>query len=237
MLTVNHLTLSVRRQPLLREVAFSVAPGEVLTLMGPSGSGKSTLFAWMIGALSGDFRARGELWLNERRCDTLPTEHRRIGILFQDPLLFDHFSVGQNLQLALPENVRGEARKTAVEEALSRAGLHGFAPRDPATLSGGQRARVSLLRALLARPEALLLDEPFSALDPALRQEMLSLVADVCEQQQLTLLMVSHSVEDAARIAPRSMVVAEGRIVWDGATAELLSGHSSASHLMGISAR
>ena len=81
MLTVNHLTLSVRRQPLLQEVAFSVAPGEVLTLMGPSGSGKSTLFAWMIGALSGDFRARGELWLNERRCDTLPTEHRRIGIL------------------------------------------------------------------------------------------------------------------------------------------------------------
>lgn len=129
MLTVNHLTLSVRRQPLLREVAFSVAPGEVLTLMGPSGSGKSTLFAWMIGALSGDFRARGELWLNERRCDTLPTEHRRIGILFQDPLLFDHFSVGQNLQLALPENVRGEARKAAVEEALSRAGLAGFAPR------------------------------------------------------------------------------------------------------------
>ncbi|MFT3357508.1 ATP-binding cassette domain-containing protein [Klebsiella pneumoniae] len=88
-----------------------------------------------------------------------------------------------------------------------------------------------------ATPPALLLDEPFSALDPALRQEMLSLVADVCEQQQLTLLMVSHSVEDAARIAPRSMVVAEGRIVWDGATAELLSGHSSASHLMGISAR
>ncbi len=147
MLTVNHLTLSVKRQPLLREVAFSVAPGEVLTLMGPSGSGKSTLFAWMIGALAGDFRAEGELWLNGRRCDTLPTEHRRIGILFQEPLLFDHFSVGQNLQLALPESVRGEARKAAVEQALSRAGLHGFAPRDPATLSGGQRARVSLLRA------------------------------------------------------------------------------------------
>ncbi len=79
--------------------------------MGPSGSGKSTLFAWMIGALSGDFRARGELWLNERRCDTLPTEQRRIGILFQDPLLFDHFSVGQNLQLALPENVCAARRE------------------------------------------------------------------------------------------------------------------------------
>ncbi len=134
--------------------------------MGPSGSGKSTLFARMIGALSGDFRARGELWLNERRCDTLPTEHRRIGILFQDPLLFDHFSVGQNLQLALPENVRGEARKTAVEEALSRAGLAGFAPRDPATLSGGQRARVSLLRAL-ARPRHCCLMSPSAARMPA----------------------------------------------------------------------
>ncbi len=195
-LTVNHLTLSVRRQPLLREVAFSVAPGEVLTLMGPSGSGKSTLFAWMIGALSGDFRARGELWLNERRCDTLPTEHRRIGILFQDPLLFDHFSVGQNLQLALPENVRGEARKAAVEEALSRAGLAGFAPRDPATLSGGQRARVSLLRALLARPEALLLDEPFSRLDASLRAGFRRWVFEELARQAIPAILVTHDRED-----------------------------------------
>ncbi len=83
--------------------------------MGPSGSGKSTLFAWMIGALSGDFRARGELWLNERRCDTLPTEHRRIGILFQDPLLFDHFSVGQNF-------TAGAAGERARRGAKSRGG-------------------------------------------------------------------------------------------------------------------
>lgn len=195
-LTVNHLTLSVKRQPLLREVAFSVAPGEVLTLMGPSGSGKSTLFAWMIGALAGDFRAEGELWLNGRRCDTLPTEHRRIGILFQDPLLFDHFSVGQNLQLALPESVRGEARKAAVEQALSRAGLHGFAPRDPATLSGGQRARVSLLRALLARPEALLLDEPFSRLDATLRAAFRRWVFEELARQAIPAILVTHDRED-----------------------------------------
>lgn len=196
MLTVNHLTLSVKRQPLLREVAFSVAPGEVLTLMGPSGSGKSTLFAWMIGALAGDFRAEGELWLNGRRCDTLPTDHRRIGILFQDPLLFDHFSVGQNLQLALPESVRGEARKAAVEQALSRAGLHGFAPRDPATLSGGQRARVSLLRALLARPEALLLDEPFSRLDATLRAAFRRWVFEELARQAIPAILVTHDRED-----------------------------------------
>ena len=116
-------------------------------------------------------------------------------------------------------------------------GIHTMLSEDATTLSGGQRQRAALARCLVRQQPVLLLDEPFSALDPALRQEMLSLVADVCEQQQLTLLMVSHSVEDAARIAPRSMVVAEGRIVWDGATAELLSGHSSAAHLMGISAR
>ncbi len=116
-------------------------------------------------------------------------------------------------------------------------GIDALLERLPGELSGGQRQRAALARCLVRQQPVLLLDEPFSALDPALRQEMLSPVADVCEQQQLTLLMVSHSVEDAARIAPRSMVVAEGRIVWDGATAELLSGHSSASHLMGISAR
>ncbi|PLL18881.1 sulfate ABC transporter ATP-binding protein, partial [Klebsiella michiganensis] len=150
MLIVKNLTLSLNGEPLLRNVDFSVAPGEVLTLMGPSGSGKSTLFSWMIGALEESFRAAGELWLDNQRCDSLPTERRRIGILFQDALLFDHFSVGQNLLLALAADVRGPQRKAQVEQALERAGLAGFYTRDPATLSGGQRARVSLLRALLA---------------------------------------------------------------------------------------
>ena len=196
MLTVNHLTLSVRRQPLLREVAFSVAPGEVLTLMGPSGSGKSTLFAWMIGALSGDFRARGELWLNERRCDTLPTEHRRIGILFQDPLLFDHFSVGQNLLLALPATLKGNARRNAVNDALERSGLDGAFHQDPATLSGGQRARVALLRALLAQPKALLLDEPFSRLDVALRDNFRQWVFSEVRALAIPVVQVTHDLQD-----------------------------------------
>ena len=202
MLTVNHLTLSVRRQPLLREVAFSVAPGEVLTLMGPSGSGKSTLFAWMIGALSGDFRARGELWLNERRCDTLPTEHRRIGILFQDPLLFDHFSVGQNLLLALPETFKGNARRNAVNDALERSGLDGAFHQDPATLSGGQRARVALLRALLAQPKALLLDEPFSRLDVALRDNFRHWVFSEIRAMAIPVVQVTHDLQDVPPDSP-----------------------------------
>ena len=105
MLKVKNLTI----EPLFREVSFCVPRGEIVTLMGPSGSGKSTLFAWMVGALSDDFQARGELWLDARRCDALPVESRGLGILFQDALLFDQFSVGQNLLLALPERIAGRA--------------------------------------------------------------------------------------------------------------------------------
>ena len=113
-------------------------------------------------------------------------------------------------------------------------GITGFIDRLPGELSGGQRQRVALARCLVREQPLLLLDEPFSALDPALRQEMLALVKDVCQRQQLTMLMVSHSIEDAARIAPRSVVIAEGRILWDGATEALMSGKESASGLLGI---
>lgn len=133
MLKVKNLTI----EPLFREVSFCVPRGEIVTLMGPSGSGKSTLFAWMVGALSDDFQARGELWLDARRCDALPVESRGLGILFQDALLFDQFSVGQNLLLALPERIAGRARREAVEQALDSAGLSGYYASDPATLSGG----------------------------------------------------------------------------------------------------
>lgn len=196
MLIVKNLTLSLNGEPLLRNVDFSVAPGEVLTLMGPSGSGKSTLFSWMIGALEESFRAAGELWLDNQRCDSLPTERRRIGILFQDALLFDHFSVGQNLLLALTADVRGPQRKAQVEQALGRAGLAGFYTRDPATLSGGQRARVSLLRALLARPRALLLDEPFNRLDVALRADFRRWVFNELARQAIPAVLVTHDDQD-----------------------------------------
>jgi putative thiamine transport system ATP-binding protein len=194
-LTVNNLTLTLHHRPLLREIAFSVSPGEVLTLMGPSGSGKSTLFAWMIGALEALFTPAANCGYNER-CDERPTERRRIGILFQDALLFDHFSVGQNLLLALPADIRGAARKIQVQQALERAGLAGFYSRDPATLSGGQRARVSLLRALLARPLALLLDEPFNRLDAELRAGFRRWVFDELARLAIPAVLVTHDSGD-----------------------------------------
>lgn len=192
MLKVQNLTL----EPLFRQVNFCVPRGEIVTLMGPSGSGKSTLFSWMVGALSSDFKAQGELWLDERRCDTLPVETRGLGILFQDALLFDHFSVGQNLMLALPSRIKGEARRERVEQALRSAGLANYSASDPATLSGGERARVSLLRALLAEPQALLLDEPFSRLDKALRTTFRTWVFDVIRERNIPVVLVTHDEED-----------------------------------------
>lgn len=196
MLQVKNLTLSLAGQPLLHEVNFTVQPGETITLMGPSGCGKSSLFAWMVGALDGAFRAHGELWLNGQRCDPIPTEKRRIGILFQEALLFDHLSVGQNLRLALPAEVIGRQRQQQVEQALENAELAGFYSRDPATLSGGQRARVALLRALLAQPDALLLDEPFSRLDRPLRGNFRQWVFAELKQQQIPVVQVTHDADD-----------------------------------------
>lgn len=196
MLMVKDVSLSLRQTTLLHNVSFEVQPGEILTLMGPSGSGKSSLFAWMIGALPGDFRATGELWISARRCDALPTERRGLGLLFQDALLFDHFNVGQNLLLALPAAVKGEARKQQVNDALDAADLSGFSHRDPATLSGGQRARVSLLRALLARPQALLLDEPFSRLDKNLRDQFRRWVFAEVRARQIPVVQVTHDEDD-----------------------------------------
>ncbi|MGK4350420.1 ATP-binding cassette domain-containing protein [Enterobacter sichuanensis] len=192
MLQVKNLTI----EPLLREVNFCVPRGEIVTLMGPSGSGKSTLFAWMVGALSDDFQARGELWLDARRCDIIPVESRGLGILFQDALLFDTFSVGQNLLLALPERIVGGARREAVEQALDSAGLGGRYASDPATLSGGERARVSLLRALLAEPQALLLDEPFSRLDKTLRASFRQWVFDAVRARDIPVVLVTHDEDD-----------------------------------------
>ena len=164
--------------------------------MGPSGSGKSTLFAWMVGALSDDFQARGELWLDARRCDALPVESRGLGILFQDALLFDQFSVGQNLLLALPERIAGRARREAVAQALDSAGLSGHYASDPATLSGG-RACPGQPAAGPARGAAgAAADEPFSRLDKALRATFRTWVFDALRARDIPVVLVTHDEED-----------------------------------------
>ena len=176
----------------------TVPAGQVLTVMGPSGSGKSTALAAIIGTLRPPFRLSGRILLDGRDVTALPARDRRIGLLFQDDLLFPHLSVGGNLAFALPARHKGQAlRRALVEEALASADLAGFADRDPATLSGGQRARVALLRTLLAEPCALLLDEPFSRLDAALRAQIRAHVFDRARRLGLPVILVTHDPEDA----------------------------------------
>ncbi|MEM1374604.1 MAG: ATP-binding cassette domain-containing protein [Pseudomonadota bacterium] len=186
-----------------------IAPGTIVSVMGPSGVGKSTILAAITGTLPPEFRFSGQISLNGRVLNSLAPERRRVGILFQDHLLFPHLSVGQNVGFGLPRGT--DHRRGRVADALAEIGLEGFAARDPATLSGGQRARVALMRTLLAEPEALLLDEPFSRLDAELRGKMRELVFDRARGRQLPVLLVTHDVADAEaaggkiiRLAPTS---------------------------------
>jgi putative thiamine transport system ATP-binding protein len=197
MLTLQNLTISYAEKSLISDLSLVLDPGEVVTVTGVSGSGKSTLLNWMIGDLDPRFSATGELWLNGTRLDALPIEARHLGMLFQDDLLFAHLSVGHNLAFALPAKFKGaQARRQRVEEALANMGLAGFHDRDPATLSGGQRARVSLMRTLLAEPQALLLDEPFSKLDAVLRTQFRALVFEQIALQRIPTLLVTHDPAD-----------------------------------------
>lgn len=184
-------------EPLFNAITLRVMGGEVATLMGPSGIGKSTLLDAIGGHLAHGFVVKGSVLLNGRSVLRLPAEARRVGVLFQDALLFPHLSVGDNLAFGLLPAVRGADRRAAVETALEQAGLAGFAARDPATLSGGQRARAALMRALLAEPEALLLDEPFSRLDAEMRSEIRAFVFEHLRLRGIPGLMVTHDASDA----------------------------------------
>lgn len=194
-LQLQGLRLWLGDRLLVDRLDASVGPGEVLALMGPSGSGKSSLLAHLCGLLEPPLRGEGQVWLGDRPLHALPAEQRRLGLLFQDDLLFPHFTVLQNLLFALPAGP-AQARRSLAEQALDDAGLAGFGPRRPHTLSGGQRARVALLRALLARPGALLLDEPFSRLDLPLRQALREFVFAQLRQHRMPCVLVTHDEAD-----------------------------------------
>ncbi|WP_366656177.1 ATP-binding cassette domain-containing protein [Fodinicurvata sp. EGI_FJ10296] len=184
-------------RPVFPPVTRHIGPGEIVVLMGPSGCGKSTLLNRICGTLDPVFTAEGTVSVNGRALDGLPPESRRLGLLFQDDLLFPHLSVGANLAFGVPGGISRHERRARVDAALSEAGLAGFAERDPATLSGGQRSRAALMRTLLADPEALLLDEPFSKLDRDLRQRVRDFVFDHARRRRLPTLLVTHDPEDA----------------------------------------
>lgn len=230
MLKLTDITWLYHHLPM--RFSLTVERGEQVAILGPSGAGKSTLLNLIAGFLT---PASGSLIIDGVDHTTTPPSRRPVSMLFQENNLFSHLTVAQNIGLGLNPGLKLNAAQQGKMHAIARQmGIDNLMARLPGELSGGQRQRVALARCLVREQPILLLDEPFSALDPALRQEMLTLVSTSCQQQKMTLLMVSHSVEDVARIATRSVVVADGRIAWQGKTDELLSGKASASALLGI---
>lgn len=193
-LALSQVTIR-RAGSILLSIDAVIGAGEVLTVMGPSGSGKSTLLAFVAGLIDPAFSAEGSVLLDGRDVTNLAPEARHIGMLFQDPLLFPHLSVTSNLLFGIARGTPD--RRSKVDDALVAAGLEGYGARDPATLSGGERARVALMRVLLSEPHALLLDEPFSKLDTALRNEIRAFVFERVRTAGLPTLLVTHDTADA----------------------------------------
>jgi thiamine transport system ATP-binding protein len=201
--------LRITQGDFLLEADLTIPAGAICAIVGPSGAGKSTL----LNVIAGFFAAAaGRVLWDGTPIDHLPPGDRPVSIVFQDNNLFPHLTAFQNVALGLRPSLRLTPEETrAVEDALVRVGLSGLGPRRPGELSGGQQSRVALARVLVRRKPLLLLDEPFSALGPALRVEMLDLVKAVAEETGATVLMVSHDPGDARRIAGLTLYLGEGK--------------------------
>ena len=203
----------------LQPVQLTIREGEFFSLLGPSGCGKTTLLKLVAGLLQAD---SGEIWVGDTDLTTVPSEARKFAMVFQQSLLFPHMSVEDNVAFGLKMQKIG--KKQRLEEAramLERVGLAGYGSRFPNELSGGQQQRVALARALVANPRVLLMDEPFSALDPSLREEMRELLSRIQKEFRVTVLFVTHDREEAFYLSDRIGVMSEGKLLQVGNAREL----------------
>jgi putative thiamine transport system ATP-binding protein len=192
----DNVTVSINGRPLFQPLSFEVRAGKVLAIMGPSGSGKSSLLSYMAGTLQAPLVGMGSLKIENQNIENLAIEQRKVGLLYQDDLLFPHITVGENLLYALSRKGSKAQRIQRVKTSLKNVALENYFARLPETLSGGQRARVSLLRTLLSEPKIILLDEPFSKLDKSLREEFKNFVFTTIERQQIPCVLVTHEKDD-----------------------------------------
>lgn len=195
-LLLENISLTIGDVLLVKSFTITIEAGEIVTLMGPSGSGKSSLLAYIAGDLSPPMYGNGHVTLDGVDLIYVPAERRQVGRLFQDDLLFPHLTIGENLLFGVG---RGSLKKRQhlVTEALASAQLDGLENRMPDTLSNGQKSRVALFRALMAKPHAMLLDEPFSKLDAELRHTIRNYVFAHLRERNIPTLLVTHDREDA----------------------------------------
>ncbi len=206
----RNLSKSFNGQPVVQDVSFSVAPGHILALLGPSGCGKTTTLRLIAGFEQldeGSIEIDGQSVAGSGR--NIPPEKRRAGMVFQDYAIFPHLSVFKNIAFGLP---RGEDKNRRVQEILALVGLEGLGERMPHELSGGQQQRVALARALAPSPAVLLLDEPFSNLDAALRVDVRQDVKNLLKQSGTTAVFVTHDQEEALFLGDEIAVMNNGRL-------------------------
>ncbi len=209
--------------PAVESVSLSVKEGEVVALVGESGSGKTTLLRLIAGLEipdGGEISIDGSLVANAGGHAWVPPEKRRVGFVFQEGALFPHLTVADNVAYGLPRRDRAGLRE-AIDHMLGLVGLNGFEKRYPHELSGGERQRLAVARALAPRPKVILLDEPFSNLDPALRHSLREEIQNILTQVNATAIMVTHDTEDALAVGDQVAIFRSARIEQSGTPSEL----------------
>jgi putative thiamine transport system ATP-binding protein len=187
---------SSKEKPFIKDLNIKVNNGKILTIFGSSGIGKSSLINIIAGVYESNLLFTGDIILNNKKITNTLPEKRKIGLLLQDGVLFPHLSVEQNLIFGIKKSLTNKEKYLLINEHLIKANMEGFENRYPNTLSGGQKSRVACLRAILSEPDALLLDEPFSSIDPEQRNSFRLFVANQVREKKIPCILVTHDESD-----------------------------------------
>ena len=199
MLELRNISLkwfSSKEKPFIKDLNIKVNNGKILTIFGSSGIGKSSLINVVAGVYESNLLFTGDIILNNKKITNTLPEKRKIGLLLQDGVLFPHLSVEQNLIFGIKKSLTNKEKYLLINEHLIKANMEGFENRYPNTLSGGQKSRVACLRAILSEPDALLLDEPFSSIDPEQRNSFRLFVANQVREKKIPCILVTHDESD-----------------------------------------